>query len=197
MTAYDLLFLGVSIGSLGGLILATILAATGRWRRAGRLGAVVLAVWLVYAGVLVAVSLSTPARLLTLGEDRCYDDWCIAVVESHSVTIGSETTLTVTLRLSSRARRVTQRENGLIVYVLDGTGRRTDPRVETESLPLNTVLQPGEKLETTRVFELPAGVRDLALVLDRVGWDRVPGLLIIGDDSSWLHAPARIHLPGP
>lgn len=197
MTAYDLLFLGVSIGSLGGLILATILAATGRWRLAGRLGAVVLAVWLVYAGALVAVSLSSPARLLALGEERCYDDWCIAVVESHSAITGSETTLTVTLRLTSRARRVAQRENGLVVYVLDGTGRRIDPQVETESLPFNTVLQPGETLETTRVFELPSGARDLALVLDRVGWDRVPGLLIIGDDSSWLHAPARIHLPGP
>ncbi len=197
MTLFDLTFLAVVCGSLGGLALAAFLLITRRWRPALLLGAGMLATWFVYGVVLVGVSLTSPARVLAVGEDRCYDDWCIAVVDSQAEPVGSKTSLSVTLRLSNRARRVAQRENGLIVYVLDDAGRRYDPLVDTATMPFSTVLQPGEELLTVRVFDLPAGAQDLVLVLDRVGWDRVPGVFIIGDDSSWLHAPARVQLPDP
>ena len=39
----------------------------------------VVVFWAIYLCVVIAVSLSTPRREIAMGEDRCFDDWCIAV----------------------------------------------------------------------------------------------------------------------
>ena len=57
----------------------------------------------IYMLVVLTVSVATPRRHYRLGDTQCFDDWCIAVT---SATRATPTTVTVGLRLSSRAKRV-------------------------------------------------------------------------------------------
>jgi hypothetical protein len=84
-------------------------------------------------GIVVVTSLLSPRRVVTLGEVQCSDDWCISVTSIMPVTTADDTVIEVVFRLSSRARRVPQRERFVVAYVLDGEGRRyeAEPRPAT------------------------------------------------------------------
>ena len=195
MTIFDLFFILIFLASLAVLAVVIVTALRGRGRQAVRRLAALGVCLALYLGVIALVSLASPPRVLALGEDRCFDDWCIAVEDSARSESPKGTELTVTLRLSNRARRAPQRENGVAVAVLDEKGRRFAAAALREEAPFNVLLQPGEAVTTTRTFDVSGASGQLNLALEHAGFSRFPGMFIIGDDSSLLHKPTIVHLP--
>jgi hypothetical protein len=192
MTIFDLLFIAVSFGTVGMLVLAGLAALLGRRARAfallGRLGLLVG----VYLSIVVLVSLVSPRRVLNLGEDLCSDDWCIAVTNVRRQPAEDTQSYAVTLRVSSRARRRAQREQGVQVYLMDDRGRCYDAVPDPAAVPFDILLQPQEAVHITRAFRLPADAQDPVLVVTREGW--FPSLFIIGDSGSLFHKRTVVRL---
>jgi hypothetical protein len=78
---------------------------------------------------------------------------------------------------------------------MDDAGRRYRPTPDPAAVPFDVRLRPHESIHTTRVFEVPAGVRDPALVLSHGGG--FPSILIIGDSDSLFHEPTVVRLGAP
>jgi len=189
MTIFDLLFLALLLASLAVLLAAAGMALGGGGKRAFRLLKVYGICLAAYMGVVVATSAVLPRRLLEVGEPLCSDDWCLTVDGIERAADGYR----VALRVSSRARRVTQREFGVSVYLTDAQGRRYDPRPSPADVPFDTPLGPQESVGTPRIFPLPAGVKPVGLVV-RLGSGFPIGWFIIGYDT-WFRQPAMVRLP--
>lgn len=129
----------------------------------------------LYFGVVVAVSLVLPGRVLRVGEPLCFDDWCITVEGAAREASQAEARVVVSLRFSSRARRTMQRERNLFVYLRDDRGLRHDPVAEAAVIPTDILLEPLQSVTTTRSFRLPrdAAVQGLAIAHEGgfpIGW---------------------------
>jgi hypothetical protein len=192
MTIFDLLFIGVFFGTVALLVLAGFAAIRGRRARAiillRRLGVFVG----VYLGIVILVSLVSPSRVLEIGEEQCWDDWCIAVTQVRRQAAEGARSYEVTLRVSSRARRRAQREFGVYLYLVDDRGQRYDPVPDPAAVPFDVELQPQQAVTMTRVFNLPADARDPLLSVSHAGW--FPGLFIIGDPESLFHRRTVVRL---
>src|SRR5437016_7951355 len=124
MTIFDLVFILVFLTSLVSLMRILYLGVRNRRDKALRLTKYLGLFLGIYLGSVLIVSLAMPQRTLKLGDQECWDDWCIAVEHLERSNALASATYTVTLRLSSRARRVAQRENGVVVYLVDADGHR-------------------------------------------------------------------------
>lgn len=181
MGVFDLVLILTVLASLATLITVAIIAVTGRLALAGRM----LVGWglcvAAYLCLVVVVSLFTHPRLLAIAESACFDDWCIAVDHiDKAAAPGAETqTYSVTFRLSSRARRITQRERNFVAYIRDAEGRRYDTSPVTMGEPFDVQLGPGQSVRTTRVYQLPATAQNPQLVLAHEGGFPI-GWFIIG-----------------
>jgi hypothetical protein len=195
MTLSDLLFVALVLASAGVLLIAGFSLMRGRFRRAlSLLGGLALGLTL-YVGLIVAVSLLASPRELAFGENRCFDDWCIAVEDVSRTSSATGATYTATLRLSNRARRVSQRENGIVVFLQDASGWRFSAAADPAAAPFSILLEPGQSLTTRRVFEVSNASMPLFLAIAHEGDARFPGTFIIGDDSSIAHPPTLVRLP--
>jgi len=194
MSIFDLLFIAAFFGVLGALIFVAVSACRGHWTQAATrlkwLGAFVA----TYFAVVVVVSVVSPQRVFAVGHERCFDDWCIAVADVHASLGKDVASHAVTFRISSRARRVAQRERGWIAYVFDDSGRRFDAQAVTNAVPFDVLLQPGQSIDTVRVFETPLDARHLGLVLAHEGGYHFPGCCIIGEDGSFFHKRTVVQL---
>jgi len=101
----------------------------------------------------------------------------------------------VGLRISSRARRVTQRASGAWLYLIDDRGHLYSPDPDPSAVPLDVLLQPGESVTTSRVFEIPSGVRRLGLVTGHGGpYCGTMDILIIGASGCLFKKPSMIRI---
>ena len=189
MTIFEPLFLLLVLAAAVVLVWAAVAALRGRGR-AGRRALTRLGVGAaIYMLIVLVVSMATPRRAYRVGDTRCFDDWCIAVTSAARPT---PTSVTVALRLSSRAKRVTQRELGTVVYLVDSAGKRYDPVADPSGVPLDTRLQPGQAVDALRTFAVPGNARGLALVYTHEGGFPI-GSFIIGENE-WVHGPAVVQL---
>ncbi len=193
MSLFDLLFLGLLLAGVISLFAAVWLALRKRFGPAGRILRRLLLFAGAYMAVVVLVSLVAPRRYLKANATQCFDDWCVGVTEFRRVPEGGVVAYRVDLRLSSRARRVSQRENNVVVYLTDQQGRRYDPVAGTSATPINVRLQPRESLVTSRSFRVPAEAKVLGLVITHEGGFPI-GWFIIGYDT-WFRKPAVVRLP--
>jgi hypothetical protein len=190
LTLFDLIFIGVFLTTVTILLATAVAAVRGNHQRAllrglgGLIG--------VYLAVVIAVSIVSPRRSIPLKEPQCFDDWRVSVDRVDRTAAGMDVSYAVTLGLSSRARARAQRENGVSVYVVDDQGRRFEPREDPQDVPFNVLLHPGESVNATRRFLLPADARGPGLV---IAHERFPGIFIIGDDQSLFHKPSVIRFP--
>ncbi len=60
--------------------------------------------------------------------------------------------------------------------------------------PLNSLVEAGGSFTSTAVFDLPHGTTNLGLVITHGAF---PGVIIIGDDQSFLHKPTIVRLASP
>jgi hypothetical protein len=193
MSIFDLLFIILFLAAVATLLTAASFAILGRGARALALLRRLCICAGVYLGVIVLTSLLWPRTVLQIGDPRCFDDWCITVENVSRQATGARVTYTVTLRVSSTARRVSQRENGVTVYLADNRGRRYDPAPDKSEVPLNVRLGPQGSVTATRIFEVTADARDPGLVVAHEGGFPI-GWFIIGYET-WFRKPAIVRLP--
>lgn len=203
MTIFDLVFIVVFLGTVVVLVTVLIHALRRRLTRAARLLAACGVFLAFYLCIVIAVSLATPQRFLDIGEDRCFDDWCVAIEsadttgvlgQGEQITKAKGTIYVVTLRLSNHARGRAQRASSAAVYLRDAQGKRHDVSrrgqnaYEAEhgpTAPLTARLPLGRSLTTVRDI--------LGLTIEHpVGFG--PGAFVIGDDSSLMHKRTLIRL---
>src|SRR5487761_1994979 len=180
MSIFDLLFIVLFLASVATLLTAAVQSIRGKG------GLRILRRWAIcfaiYMAAVCAVAVAKPQKVLAIGDVRCFDDWCIAVAGAQH----DSGLYRVTLQISSQAKRVTQRENGVHVYLTDAAGRRFDPLPGAAETPLGVVLSPGQMVEARRSFQLPNDARDVGLVVVHEGSYCFPGCFIIGDEGNPL-----------
>jgi hypothetical protein len=168
MTIFDLLFIALFLSAIGALIAAVVAIFRGRRARALFILRTLALCAVAYIGIVYIATALSKQVVLRVGDPQCSDDWCLAVERAKRTPKNTVTLYDVTLRIFSRARRVAQRENvARDVYLVDAHWRRYDPVLTGSEIPLNTLLQPGESVTTSRSFELPADAHDIGLMVDR------------------------------
>jgi hypothetical protein len=192
VTLFDLLFIAVFFATVVSLVFAGVAYLRRRRTRAitilRRLGIFAG----VYLGIVMLVSLVSPRRVLHVGDDQCWDDWCLAVTGVRRQPAEDGLSYVATLRVSSRARRRAQRALDAQVYLMDDRGRCYSAVPDSAAVPLDILLEPQEAVNVTRVFHLPMDARDPVLVASHGGW--FPGLFIIGDPASLFHKRTVVRL---
>ena len=189
MTIFEPFFLLCVLSAVVSLLLAAFAALRGR-----RALALARLTWLaigsaVYMMVVLAASAMSPRKFYRVGDTQCFDDWCIAVT---SVARASDSIVAVNLRLSSRAKRISQSEKGTVVYLVDAAGRRYDPEPDPRGVPLDTRLGPGQAVDAPRRFAVRPDAGALGLVYTHEGGFPI-GFFIIGEND-WIHGPPIVRL---
>lgn len=201
MTIFDLIFIVCGLVIFGALLRGLYLAARGRLRDSGRVFGQVGAGATGYVSVLIIVSLVTPARQVAPGEAHCFDDFCVTIdsASRRSAADGASRVI-VSGRLTSRAARRRQRENGLYGMLIDDRGawHAMSPAgqrdLEGSGLGgggLNGFVEPLGQTPFKIAFDGVGSSRTVRFVA-RHGW--FPGALIIGGEESLLHSPSAVEL---
>jgi|SRR5690348_266381 len=192
MNIFDLLFLALSLATVATLLAAGVYALRGKFRRAlqllKRLGIGAAA----YFCVVIAVSLALPRKTFAVGADQCFDDWCIRVQGYEAIPEKGNTAYTVNLRVSSRAKRVSQREKNLSVYLTDDQGTRYDAEADKSTGQFDVLLGPGESAAASRSFLVPANAKHVGVAIAHEGGFPI-GWFIIGYDT-WFRKAAVVWL---
>jgi hypothetical protein len=209
MTIFDLVFLVAVLGCVVALFSLFYFLLRRQWRRATRISLALVSFLVVYAATLISVALLSPQHVFAMHEDRCFDDWCISaerVVQVPALSAASASVVAhgvfylVTVRVSSRAKGITQRALDVQVYLLDAKSQRYDPSTAGQQVldasgqggqQLTSELTPGASFTRTIVFDMPKYASHLTLLVDH---GLFPGMLIIGDEQSILHRPTIINL---
>jgi hypothetical protein len=194
VTLFDLVFAVVFLASCGAILAAGVAALRGRRRRAAAIARWLAIVLGAYFFVVAAVAVASPQRSIPLGETQCSDDWCIAADSVHRDVTPAAVTYTIGFRLSSRARRVAQRERFVVTYLHTGDGRRINAVRDATDVPFDTLLTPGQTIRATRRFIVASPAREVGLILAREGGLRFPGCCIISDENSFLHKRSIVRL---
>jgi len=208
MSVFDLLFLVIFLGSVVALVAVLVSLLRGRRSTAVRILRALGTGLGIYFLIVIAVDIAAPQRVLGMGEDRCFDEMCLAATGVRTAPeIGPKGHMAkargvfylVTVRVHSRALRRAQREAGVNVSLIDSQGHTYNVSPAGERAyeaehgpvtPLVSQLAPGQTIESVQVFDVPAGAKGVALHIGHDG----PGLLIIGDDESPWHRPTIIPL---
>lgn len=193
MMLADLLFIVLFLVAVGTLFAAGWSAVRGQLGRARRILLRLLAGAMAYMLVVVVVSLILPRRVVEVGETLCFDDWCIAIARYKRVPESDHAVYKVDLRLSSQARRVSQREKNVVIYLTDRQGRRYDSVADESQVPINTLLGPQESVVTSRSFVVPGDAAEVGAVIAHEGGFPI-GWFIIGYDT-WFRKPPLVKLP--
>lgn len=187
MTIFDLLFIVLALGAVTSLVVAAGLVIRGRFVRAAAITTRLLVCAAAYVGIVYGVTAASKPVILHPGDPQCSDDWCIAVEHVERTPTSSTVAFDVTLRIFSRARRVSQRELAANdVYLVDASWRRYDPLPHPSEAPLNTLLQPEQSVLTRRTFELPTTAHGIGLIMDH---GSPPFCLIIGECGAFHRDP--------
>jgi hypothetical protein len=188
LTLFDLLFLLLTLTTIVTLCLTVALALTQRPAQALRILRRLAFGILLYFLLVVAVSLFAPRHVFHLGDTQCFDDWCIAATSfsSHGPSY------LINLRIASRARRISQHELNLAVYLTDRDNQRYNPAPRASDVPFDFLLAPGQSVDLTRLFLVPPPARDINLVITHEGGFPI-GWFIIGSDA-WFRKPPLVLL---
>jgi hypothetical protein len=193
MSIFDLLFVVLFLASVATLVVAGNSAFRGRGVRALRILRRFAVCAGVYLGVVAISSAFWPRRVLRVGDPVCFDDWCICVEKVNTIPPPDGMRYVVALRLSSSARRISQREKGVVTYLSDDRGRRYDPVPEESNVPFDVLLGPQASVAVTRVFDLPAYAHPAGLVITHEGGFPIRWFLI--GEESWFHKPTIVRIP--
>lgn len=192
MNVFDLFFIALFLTAVFTLMVAAWWTVRQRFDRARRILFRLLVGAAVYMAVVIAVSLMLPRQVIKVGEPLCFDDWCVSVAGFQRAPERNDVRYRVDLRLSSRARRVSQRERNLAVYLTDDHGRRYDPVADNASAPFSVLLAPRESVVVSRSFQVPTGAAGVGVVIAHEGGFPI-GWFIIGYDT-WFRKPPIIRL---
>ena len=200
MSIFDLLLILLVLATAVAIVVAIVALLIRRWAVAGWFLAGVFVAWVVYLGVGTVVALKAPQHIMSLGEDRCFDEMCFAVTgwnRMPSRNMGRSFYL-VAVRITNRSRGRAQREIGRKGVLIDRSGRVYE--VSKEGMHalspvggppftgLDSEVGPGQSLETTLVFDLPTDVDYPGFALAS-NLSLNPARIVIGDEEHFLHWP--------
>ena len=206
MTLSDLLFLASVLTVLLLACRILISALRGKWA-ATRRSALYLGAFLVlYVVALVSTALLMPRHFYAQSERRCFDDWCITVIEANLADnsidppcqlIPDQHAWVAVVEVSSTAKRIRQRAPDARIEMEDQQGTRYQPCAG--SLPdgketrrsLSDQLGPAESFRVLLPFRLPGNAKPAGLVMHH---GDIPGVIIIGADQSLFHRPALLQI---
>jgi hypothetical protein len=192
VTPFDLLLIFLFLVAVSTLLAAVWFAVRQQFDRTRRTLVRLLVGTSAYMTIVVAVSLILPRRVGKLGDPQCFDDWCVSVAGFTRMPEGTRVKYILEMQLSSRARRASQREKNLTVYLTDANGRRYDPVADKSYVPFSVLLQPQETVLVSRLFLVPADAADVGAVIDHEGGFPI-GWFIIGYDT-WFRKPLLVRL---
>ena len=194
MNIFEPLFLLLALITAAALIAALVFAVFGNWRRALRILKRLAIGAAVYFAIVIAVTVLVPSRQYALHEMRCLDDWCITVNGAlrHPSPPVAGSNFEVSLRLSSRAKRVPMGEKDTVGYVVDEDGHRYDPLHDAAAFPYDGILQPGQSVTTFRYFNVPDDGRKLGFVFTHEGGFPIGWLIIT--EGGWFQKPPVVWL---
>jgi hypothetical protein len=205
MSIFDLLLILLVFATAVAIVAAAAALFFRRWAIAGRFFAGVVVVWILYLGTGTVVALRAPQHIVALGEDRCFDEMCFAVIgwnRTPSTNAGMSLYI-VDVRITNRSRGRAQRELGRKGVLIDRSGRVYE--VSREGMHafspvggppfpgLDAEVGPGKSLETTLVFELPTDVDYPGFALAN-NLAINPARIVIGDEEHFLHWPTVVTL---
>jgi len=195
---FTLILLLCLLASLITFIVAAYCAIRGQRARTVTL----LARWgicaIVYLIVSVGVSLLKPTKIVNLGQDWCFDDWCIAVerVTPSPSTERERTVYTTDVRIFNAARSP-EAARGFWVYLRDEHDRRYEPLPGSWTDVIATRVGPGAFARTSIAFVVPQDVRELGFVTGHGGGSPcgfLPSLLEIGQGGCLFRRPNMIRV---
>ncbi len=207
---FELLLVGLFLASLIALVGAAAMAIRGSRRGAMRVLRMLGTGWAAYLLVVVVVAAATaarPQRIIPMGEERCFDEMCFSVagvqefpqLGSADRTVKADGTFyVVTVRMRSHSRGRAQSEGGLRAllwdagkdYAVSADGQRAWEAVNGETARLTARLEPGESVESVKVFDAPKEASAPGLVLSH-GF--TPGFFVIGE-CPLFHKPTILKL---
>jgi hypothetical protein len=182
MTIFEPLFILLFLAAVATLATAAIAALRGQLPRAANIVQRLALAAAAYMFVVLVVALAAVPPMHHTGEPQCFDDWCITVADAKRTDSASAQSWRVTLRVSSRAQRVVQRENYAAVHLVDSKGRTYLADASEVAVPLDAKVGPGESFDAVRRFELPSDAADVRLVFNHEGGFPI-GALIIGENE--------------
>jgi hypothetical protein len=207
MNLSDLFFLISALMVLLGAAGLLAAMASRRWFLVRRLALGLVIYLCMYAILLVGAALIGPQQVLAMRQPRCFDDWCASVEKvEQKQAIGAAQAqgvfYLVTIQVSSRAKRISQRALDADVYLVEGgtrydlspQGQRALEAAGQAGKPLNSLVDAGNSFTYVAVFDLPSRTGQAGLVITHGAF---PGILIIGDDQSLFHKPTIIQLAEP
>ena len=212
MMIFDLVFILLVFTTVGTLITVVVLLLLKHFKTALKFSLIYGVGLLLYLGILITVSLISPQREIVMGEDWCFDDWCLAVENvSYTQELGAEhlqaqtndVFCIVTIRLSNQARGRDQRASSTAIHLLDREGQIYNiipigqAAFEAEygaTSELTSTIPLGQSITVMQVFEIPQDAQEMVLTVEHpVG--QFPGLFIIGSEASLFHKPKIVRLP--
>ena len=194
MTAYDLLLIALTFATVAALVTAAAALIVRRKFLAFRLLAAIFGVWAIYLAAGAAVAVRTPQHIMSLGEDRCFDEMCFAVMGYNRTpsTVAGQSRYIVEVRITNRSRGRAQREIGRKGVLIDRAGRRYEA-ARQEMHALDAEVAPGQILKTKLVFEIPEDVDYPGFALGS-NLALNPARIVIGDEDHFLHWPTVVPL---
>jgi hypothetical protein len=195
MNIFDLLFIALFLSAVASLAAAGVAAARGKRAAALRILRILGVSAAIYFGIVCIVSAATPPKVLSPGDQQCFDDWCISVERAQRINEPSAISYDVSLKILSRAKRISQRENSVVVYLTDDRWRRFDSIPQNSDVPINTLLGPGESVIAHRIFRLPTDAQGVGAVVTHGDgfFATFPGFLVI-TENDWFHKPVVTRL---
>lgn len=149
----------------------------------------IVGVWVVYIGVLLGTSLIQPQRVVTLGQDQCFDEMCFAVTGVEELpgylTKDGSRLVRVSVRISNHGKEKMQSERLIQAYLIDGQRRHWMESTAVSGVRLTARVAPGDSVISQPVFQVAANATGLGLVFTH--GERQPGILVIGDSDSLFH----------
>jgi hypothetical protein len=152
----------------------------------------------VYVAISVVVSVARPVRIIELGQNWCFDDWCVALegVHRQPSANGQEVTLTADVRIYNAAR-FPEGARGFWAYVRDQDDRRYAPTPGAWQDIVVARVPPHEFARTSMDFVVPTAARELGFVTGH-GSGTPCGFLLslleIGQGGCLFHKPNMIRV---
>lgn len=200
------LFFLLTVLMLLSTIVAVIVTLVSRRRLPSRSILVGASIWLsLYITGMLMVSFLTPQTVLSLRQEKCFDDMCFSVTnvdittnlnpKAYQATFHSVFYI-VTVQLHNAAIRTPAKPDNPLFMLVDQQGHTYAPSLLTQQIigqaPVwNQQLQPGEIVPREIVFEVPHLLQQPGLLIAEGGW---PTKLIIGDENSFFHKKTEVRL---
>lgn len=156
----------------------------------------IAAIWIIYIGILLTVSLTARPRVVPPGKDSCFDSLCFSVVRTETVpgylATRGERIVKVYVRIANHSDKRNSGASHLKLYLVDSSGRRWDEAPGLGGVHLSTAVGPRQTVLSAPVFKVDHAAEGLRLVLTHD--HSFPYLLLLGDSGSIFHGPTYFPL---